>query len=74
MFQLMFVHYTLRSVWVVEWPYFWKKLPARLVIMFPMSFVYLYDLFISHFGFKKGILLLIAQVSFHCFPVTICIY
>ena len=30
MFNLMFVHYTLSSVWVSEWPPFGKKLPARL--------------------------------------------
>ena len=32
MFHLMFVHYTLSSVWVAEWPYLGKKLPARLAI------------------------------------------
>ena len=32
MFHLMFVHYTLSSVWVAEWPHFGKELPARLVI------------------------------------------
>ena len=32
MFYLMFVHYTLSSVWVVEWPPFGKYVPARLVI------------------------------------------
>ena len=32
MFYFMFVHYTLSSVWVGEWPPFGKKLSARLAI------------------------------------------
>ena len=32
MFHFMFVHYTFSSVWVSEWPPFWKKLLARLAI------------------------------------------
>ena len=32
MFHFMFVHYSLSSVWVAEWPPFGKKLPARLTI------------------------------------------
>ena len=32
MFHFMFVHYTLSSVWVAEWPPFRKKLPARFAI------------------------------------------
>ena len=32
MFHIMFVHYTLSSVWVAEWPPFGKELPARLAI------------------------------------------
>ena len=32
MFHLKFVHYTLSSVWVAEWPPFGKLLPARLAI------------------------------------------
>ena len=40
MFHLRFVHYTLSSVWVAEWPPF--GIAARLVgHMFPLSFVYL---------------------------------
>ena len=35
--------------------------------MLSLSFVYLYFLFISHFGFKSGIWLLIAPVPIHCF-------
>ena len=32
MFHLMFVHYTLSSVWVAEWLPFGKKLPAWLAM------------------------------------------
>ena len=65
MFHLMLVHYTFTSVWVAEWP------PVLSVgNMFSLSFVYLYFLFISHFGFKSGILLLIATVPVHCFSIT----
>ena len=35
-----------------------------------LSFVYLYFLFISQFGFKSGIWLLIAPVSVHCYSIT----
>ena len=38
--------------------------------MFSLSFVYLLYLFISHFGFKSGIWLLIAPVPVHCFSIT----
>ena len=34
MFHLMFVYYTFSSVWVAEWPPFWKLLPTRLAICF----------------------------------------
>ena len=41
MFYFMFVHYTLSSVWVAEWPSF-GKLAARLVSnLFSLYFVYL---------------------------------
>ena len=32
MFHFMFVHYTLSSVWVAEWPPFEELLPALLAI------------------------------------------
>ena len=38
--------------------------------LFSLYFVYLYFLFISHFGFKSGICLLIAPVPVHCFSIT----
>ena len=48
---------------------FWEK-AARLVSnLFSLYFVYLY-LFISRFGFKSGICLLIAPVPVHCFSIT----
>ena len=67
MFHLMFVLYTFCSVWVAEWPPF-GEIAARLVVhLFSLSFVYLLYLFISRFGFKSGIWLLIAQVPVHAF-------
>ena len=65
MFHLKFVHYTFSLVWVAEWPYFGKCLPARLAIFSHFLFVS-----ISHFGFKIVILLLIAPVPVHCFTIT----
>ena len=38
--------------------------------LFSLVFVYLQYLFISRFGFKSGIFLLIAQVPVHCFFIT----
>ena len=35
------------------------------------TFVYLYYLFISRFGFKSDICLLIASVPVHCFSITL---
>ena len=61
----MFVHYTFSSVWVAEWPPFWKIVARSVGHMF--SFV----MFISHFGFKSGIWLLIAPVPVHCFSITL---
>ena len=69
MFHFMFVHYTFSSVWVAEWPPFGKQLPARLAIC-SHCIVYLQYLFISRFGFKSGICLLIAPVPVHCFSIT----
>ena len=57
MFHLMFVHYTFSSVWVaVGVATFWE-IAARLAgHVFSLSFVYLFFLFISHFGYKSGIM------------------
>ena len=49
---------------------FWE-IAARLVNkLFSLHFVYLKFLFISRFGFKSGICLLIAPVPVHCFSIT----
>ena len=48
------------------------EIAARSVSnLFSMYFVYLYFLFISRFGFKSGICLLIAPVPVHCFSITL---
>ena len=71
MFHLLFVHCTFSSVLVAEWPPFWE-IAARLVgHLFSLSFVYLLYLFISRFGLKNGIWLLITPVPVHCFSITI---
>ena len=50
---------------------FWE-IVARLVgHLFPLSFVYLYFLFIYQFGFESGVQLLIAQIPVHCFSFTL---
>ena len=55
MFHLMFVHYTLNSVWVTEWPTFGKKLPARLAIcshcLLSICYIYLFPVLILRAGF-----------------------
>ena len=44
--SLFFDNYILSSVKVAEWPPFWKKLPARLAILFSLYSVYLYFYFV----------------------------
>ena len=66
----MLVHYTFSSVWVAEWPPFGKWLPARLAICSHCILSICNIFFISHFGFKSGICLLIAPVPIHCFSIT----
>ena len=55
MFHFMFVHYTLSSVWVAEWPHFWKKLPSRLAICFhcilSICNIYLFSVLVLRAGF-----------------------
>ena len=70
MFHFMFVHYTFSSVWVAEWPPFGKWLPARLAIFSHCILFICNILFISRFGFKSWICLLIASVPVHCFSIT----
>ena len=49
---------------------FWEIAARSVSNLFSLYFVYLYYLFISRFGFKSGICLLIAQVPVHCFSIT----
>ena len=49
---------------------FWEIAGRSVGHMFSLSFVYLYFLFISPFGFKSGIWLLIAPVPVNCFSIT----
>ena len=69
MFHLMFAHYTFSSVSLLSghllgnicplgWPF--------VLIVFRLFVI----LFISHFGFKNWIRLLIAPVPVHSFPIT----
>ena len=70
MFHFMLVHYTFSSIWVAEWPSFGKSLPTRLAICSHCILSICKYLFISRFGFKSGICLLIAPVPVHCFSIT----
>ena len=48
-----------------------REIAARSVSnLFSLYFLYLEYLFISRFGFKSGICLLIAPVPVHCFSIT----
>ena len=67
MFHFMFVHYTFSSVLVAT---FWEIAALSVNNLFSLYFVYLKYLFISRFGFKSGICLLIAPVPVHCFSIT----
>ena len=49
---------------------FWEIAALSVSNLFSLYFVYLYCLFISRFGFKSGICLLIAPVPVHCFSIT----
>ena len=55
MFHFMFVHHTFSSVWVAEWPPFWKLLPARLVIcshcILSICDIYLFQALVLRAGF-----------------------
>ena len=48
----------------------WEIAARSVSKLFSLYFVYLYYLFISRFGFKSGICLLIAPVPVHCFSIT----
>ena len=49
---------------------FWEIAARSVSNLFSLYFVYLLYLFISRFGFKSGICLLIAPVPVHCFSIT----
>ena len=49
---------------------FWEIAARWVSNLFSLYFVYLLYLFISRFGFKSGICLLIAPVPVHCFSIT----
>ena len=50
---------------------FWEIAARSVSNLFSLYFVYLKYLFISRFGFKSGICLLIVPVPFHCFSITL---
>ena len=49
---------------------FWEIAARSVSNLFSLYFVYLQYLFISRFGIKSGICLLIAPVPVHCFSLT----
>ena len=57
-----------KSVWVAG-ATFWLIATRSVGHMLSLSFLYLY-FFISHFGLKRGIWLLIVPVPIHCFSIT----
>ena len=48
----------------------WELAAHSVSNLFSLYFVYLLYLFISRFGFKSGICLLIGPVPVHCFSIT----
>ena len=70
MIRLMFVHYTLSSVWVAAWPPFEKKKAAHLI-------GHVFSLYFGLFVFLITciiILLLIAPVPVYCCSSTYIIH
>ena len=55
MFYFMFVHYTVCSVWVAEWPPFGRWLPARLAVcsrcVLSIFNIYLFPALVLRAGF-----------------------
>ena len=49
---------------------FWEIAACSVSNLFSLYFVYSLYIFISRFGFKTGICLLIATVPVHCFSIT----
>ena len=54
MFHHMFVHYTISSVSVAEWPLFLEIAACSIGHMFLLSFIYLLYSFISYLVLKAG--------------------
>ena len=53
---------------------FWEIAARSVSNLLSLYFVYLLYLFMSRFGFKSGICLLIAPVPVHCFSITSVLY
>ena len=53
---------------------FWEIAARSVSNLFSLYFVYLLYIFISRFGFKSGIWILIAPVPVHCFSISFVIY
>ena len=66
------IHRTLSSCFFFNTVSFWEIAARSVNNLFSLYFVYLFYLFISRFGFKSGICLLIAPVPVHCFSITFC--
>ena len=49
---------------------YWEIATRSVSNLFSLYFVYFKYLFISRFGFKSGVCLLIAAVLVHCFSIT----
>ena len=69
-FHLMFVHIIFNSLWVAEWPPFWKELPIRFTIC-SLSISTTRDFSYFPFGFEDGIWVLIAAIICQCILNTI---
>ena len=70
MFDLMFVHYTLVRFWLLSGHLVGNSCPHGWSYVFIVFCLFVFFLFISHFGFKSVIWLLIAPVPVHCFSIT----
>ena len=68
-FHLMFVHYTVSSVWVAEWPSLGKELPTWLAMCSRCIFS-VCNLVISPCGFEGGVGFFITRIHVHCLLVA----
>ena len=69
MIPLMFVHYTLSSVWVAEWP----PLRNSCSLDWPYVLIVFWSNY-YHFGFMSEMWLLIDPVPVYCFSSTCIIH